>query len=52
MSILSWNCQGAGSVETVRHLRGLHRNDCGTGWPKWWSCGYVEGQFSGGGFVE
>lgn len=25
MSILSWNCQGAGSVETVRHLRGLRR---------------------------
>ena len=25
MSILSWNCQGAGSIETVRHLRGLRR---------------------------
>ena len=25
MSILSWNCQGAGSIETVRHLWGLRR---------------------------
>lgn len=25
MSILSWNCRGTGSAETVRHLRGLRR---------------------------